>query len=666
MHPTANLTVSQEPANSSAQRIFFFRLIAIITIIIGLNYIIWRYAASLNLNALWFAIPLVVAETYSFIDSFLFSFMMWKPARRVSPEPIQATVDVFITTYNEPPDLVRITAEAATKIDWPELSVHILDDGSRPEVSRMAQELGCGYITRGEEWQGKQRHAKAGNVNNALMQTSGEYILILDADQIPSPQIVRRCMGYFRDDRLAFVQTPQSFYNLLPGDPFGSDAPLFYGPILMGKDGWNAAFFCGSNAILRREALMQLGLTEYVKEVETQLQHGLHQVGRDVAQAGRLETKHHRVMEQLQNRIQLARQELKAGQSLEKTSEMVQEAIHDVQMHISREDIESIADSLKEIAALGDEQAARISDFLFAEKERLGQQMKPGPEALGISHQTIQDLNLIRSNEAQPVLPLATISITEDMATAMRLHAAGWKSVFHPEILAYGLAPEDLGSALSQRLRWAQGTIQVMVRENPLFKKGLSIPQRISYFTTIYSYFSGFFNLIFLLAPIIYLFTGIAPVTAWSWEFMFRLIPFLVLNKIMFRMASRNIEVFRGEQYNLGLFSLWIQAVVSVFTGRKLGFVVTPKQRQSGNYLRLVWPQIMIIFLNITAIGYCIWALSIGKEYQLAGVLINIFWGVYNSVMLSAIVKAAVYSPPKGWQVSLPVFRSEKNANPIS
>src|SRR4029453_3529912 len=91
--------------------------------------------------------------------------------------------------------------------------------------------------------------------------------LILDADQIPSPEILHRTLGYFSDPKVAFVQTPQWFYNVPPGDPFGSQAPLFYGPILQGKDGWNAAFFCGSNAVLRREALMQVGITPHVREL---------------------------------------------------------------------------------------------------------------------------------------------------------------------------------------------------------------------------------------------------------------------------------------------------------------------------------------------------------------------------------------------------------------
>lgn len=652
-----HISLQDSSSASTYRRTMVFRVIASITCIVGLNYIIWRYLFSMSHTVLWFSVSLILAETYSFIDLLLFCFMMWKPAHRTAPKPIKASVDVFITTYNEAVDLVCLTVKAAMQINWNNIKVHILDDGSRPEMRELATEIGCGYIIRGEEWKGKQRHAKAGNVNNALMQTNGEFILILDADQIPSPQIVEKCIGYFRDPKLAFVQTPQSFYNLLPGDPFGSDAPLFYGPILMGKDGWNAAFFCGSNAILRREALMQLGLTEYVKQVDGNVQRGLIKAGSDLAHLRNITPTHKKALKSLREMVVLAHRRLKEGESLEKTSEMVRQAIQETQYTITEQDIESIADSLKEFASMGDKQAKQVSDYLLVEKSNLGKLLVSSPESVGISQQVIQDLDLVRSDEAQPILPLATISITEDMATAMRLHASGWRSVFHPEILAYGLAPEDLGSALSQRLRWAQGTVQVLLRDNPLFKKGLSIAQRLSYFTTIYSYFSGFFNLVFLLAPIIYLFTGIAPVNAWSWEFMLRLIPFLVLNKLLFRIVAERIPVFRGEQYTLGLFSLWIQAVISVLIGRKLGFVVTPKQRQKGNYLRLVWPQILIIILTIGAIIYAVWGYSEGLNYQLAGVLINAFWGIYNTIMLSAIVRAAIYKPPPGWQVRLPDFQ---------
>src|SRR5262249_46882125 len=134
---------------------------------------------------------------------------------------------------------------------------------------------GAGYLVRSTEWVGRGRHAKAGNLNNALFQTDGEFLLILDADQIPAPSILDRTLGYFRDPKVAFVQTPQWFYNVPPGDPFGSQAPLFYGPIQQGKDGWNAAFFCGSNAVLRREALMQIGIARYTWELDRKVRRAL-------------------------------------------------------------------------------------------------------------------------------------------------------------------------------------------------------------------------------------------------------------------------------------------------------------------------------------------------------------------------------------------------------
>ena len=118
----------------------------------------------------------------------------------------------------------------------------------------------------------------------ALVATDGEFLLILDADQIPEPQILDRTLGYFHDDKMALVQTPQYFVNVPPGDPLGSQAPLFYGPIQQGKDGWNAAFFCGSNAVLRREALMQLGITQYVSAVSDGIDRALLEIpdtGRD-------------------------------------------------------------------------------------------------------------------------------------------------------------------------------------------------------------------------------------------------------------------------------------------------------------------------------------------------------------------------------------------------
>lgn len=274
----------------------------------------------------------------------------------------------------------------------------------------------------------------------------------------------------------------------------------------------------------------------------------------------------------------------------------------------------------------------------------------PGEPLPGIPEHLWVTMDITRAEEAIPLLPISTLSVTEDMATSIRLHSLGWKSVFHKEILADGLAPEDLGAALSQRLRWAQGTIQVLVKKNPLTIKGLTLGQRLQYFTTIYSYFSGFAGLIFILSPIIYLFTGIAPVRVYSEEFLWRLIPFLLFNRIMFRYISKGIKVRRGEQYTLSLFPLWIKAVLGVLFGRKPGFVVTPKQRQSGNYLSLVKTQILMVVLSVAARVYCLITRTTFKDCDILGISINMFWSIYNVFSLMIILRAAVYTPPEDWE----------------
>jgi cellulose synthase (UDP-forming) len=639
-------------------RLFFSRAIGVVTAAAGLYYIAWRYAASLNTAALWFALPMVLAETYGIAQMLLFVLGTWKqPLREAPPPPASADVDVFITTYNEPVELVRMTAEAATRIDWPDKKVYVLDDGSRDSMRRMAEELGCGYICRGAEWAHKPRHAKAGNVNNALLETSGEFILILDADQIPAPGILERTLGYFADEKIAFVQTPQYFYNLPPEDPFGNDAMLFYGPIQQGKDGWNAAFFCGSNAVLRRESLMQLGIKEYIAEMEGREKTTIDLLMRQLRGANCAEDSSCAAIDLLMRELKAAREALGRGEPLERVSDMVNEAVSRAEVLVSTKDMEAIAADMKELAERGDLEAASVYRRIAANVDGAARSVAPlSLESLGLAEASLGRLDLTRADEALPIQALATISITEDMATAMRLHALGWKSVFHPETLAYGLAPEDLGTSLKQRLRWAQGTIQVFVKDNPLVKKGLSLPQKLMYFSTIFSYFSGFSTLVFIAAPIVYFFTGISPVKAWSWGFFLRFLPFYFMNKFMFRFAARGLSVRRGEQYNMAMFPLYIEAVLGVFLGKRLSFAVTPKTRQEGADLRLVWPQLVTIALCLMAAGYGAAVYLLGRSLDTVGFAVNLFWSLYNVATLSVIVRAVFYKPQRGWSPKPPAF----------
>ncbi|WP_258935326.1 hypothetical protein [Nesterenkonia pannonica] len=263
----------------------------------------------------------------------------------------------------------------------------------------------------------------------------------------------------------------------------------------------------------------------------------------------------------------------------------------------------------------------------------------------------LDELRVDRPGEAQPIQPLATISVTEDMATAMQLHSMGWRSVYHHEVLARGLAPEDLTTMLKQRLRWAQGTLQVMLRDNPLVKKGLSAYQRLMYFGTMWSYLSGFAALAYMTAPILYLTLGVLPVNAWSVDFFARFIPYFLVNQILFIYVSRGMSTWRGQQYSLALFPLWIKAcvttVLNVVFRQPLGFVVTKKdgKAEGGPPWREIWPQLTFMVLLAVALIVGLARLAVGTADG-TGTLVNTIWVAYILIVLSVIIQAARYRGP--------------------
>ncbi|MGN6403927.1 glycosyltransferase [Sinomonas sp.] len=630
------------------------RILAALSVIAGLNYVVWRWTASLNWDAWWIAIPLVLAETYSFIDVALFSLTVWRMSEREDPPdaPAGLSVDVFITTYNEEPELVLTTARAALAIHYPHRT-WVLDDGARPEMREAVERLGAGYLSRGDEWVGKPRHAKAGNLNNALHETTGEFILILDADQVPYPEILDRTLGYFNDRKVAFVQTPQYFGNVPDSDPLGSQAPLFYGPIQQGKDGWNAAFFCGSNAVLRREALMQLGLTNYVADTERRVGRALAVGQRVVRRARRRPEAGDPKVASLLSRVEAA---ISEGSRRLAAGDSIGDATYRVQAHVDAAVRTLVAEDLAgvsiDVAALREELGMdspfdEATEELDEAVERLAARDLSPLGALESVRAVLDALSVERVHEAQPIMPLSTISVTEDMSTSMRLHASGWRSLYHHEILAVGLAPEDLPSMLTQRTRWAQGTVQVMLRESPLLMRGLSWGQRLMYFNTMWSYLSGFAAVVYFAGPLAYLLAGVLPVNAISVDFFARFFPFMLVNQLMFWVAAQGAKTWRGQQYNLALFPTWIKActtaAANVWFGRPLGFAVTPKARQEGGRpLRLLWPQAIVAALLVMAcvVGVVRWVLGLNQGL---GTLVNIAWTIFDFALLSVLIGAAKY-----------------------
>ncbi len=674
--------------NDSGGRTLLIRSIVLVTAVLGLNYIVWRWLYSINWDAWWIAIPLVLAETYSLIDSLLFGFTVWKLKKRQAPEaPEGYTVDVFITTYNEPLDLVMTTARAAKDIRYPH-KTWILDDGNRSEVRAAAEAEGIGWITRSADWKDMPRHAKAGNLNNALMSTDGEFLVILDADQIPDPLILDKTLGYFINEKMALVQTPQVFINVPDSDPLGSQAPLFYGPIQQGKDGWNAAFFCGSNAIIRREALMQLGVTRYVTEIELALYKALKTSDKVLKKAKKnLGADNERVSEALDlvaKDLRRVRRRLQKGDGISEVTYEFQQRVAAVSRSLVaadiaafQQDLASLGDfgSLEDLGIEGLQEGlqgaststpglAVVDDSAL---DQLAQRSWSPLAAIDAVRILLESVNADRSGEAQAVMPMATISVTEDMATCMRLHSLGWESAYHHEKLADGLAPEDLNSMLTQRLRWGQGTIQVMFRENPFAQKGLTLAQKLSYWATMWSYLSGFAALVYIAAPIIYLIFGILPVESISTEFFVRLIPFLLVNQLLFAVVGKGVKTWRGQQYSLALFPVWIRCITSafgnVYLGRSLDFAVTPKTLQQDQKLRwdLVKPQLWAMGLLVAAAVIGLVRMVLGQA-DILGTSVNLVWVVFDLVIFSVVIEAVRYRGYDHYQADIAKAKARQDA----
>ncbi|MDR0807186.1 MAG: UDP-forming cellulose synthase catalytic subunit [Enterobacteriaceae bacterium] len=247
-------------------------MMIVLSLTVSSRYIWWRYTSTLNWDdpvSLVCGLLLLSAETYAWIVLVLGFFQtVWPLHRQPAPMPddisIWPSVDIMVPTYNESLNVVKPTIYAALGIDWPEekRTIYILDDGDRPEFKAFAQEVGVQYINRKIH-----DHAKAGNINNALKQARSEYVAIFDCDHVPTRSFLQLTMGWFyKDKKLAMIQTPHHFFS---PDPFErnlnsfrhtpNEGALFYGLVQDGNDMWDAAFFCGSCAVIKRSALDEVG-----------------------------------------------------------------------------------------------------------------------------------------------------------------------------------------------------------------------------------------------------------------------------------------------------------------------------------------------------------------------------------------------------------------------
>lgn len=239
-----------------------------------------------------------------------------------------------------------------------------------------------------------------------------------------------------------------------------------------------------------------------------------------------------------------------------------------------------------------------------------------------------------------------TASITEDLITGLLMHAKGYKSVYVPEVLAEGLAPEDLLTYTKQQFRWARGTLDVIFRFNPLFIRGLSWAQRIQYLASASFYLSGAVIVLDAALPLIYFYFGLVPVHISGMLLAAVFLPYFFSMLFAIQMISNFTYTFRSLGFSMGSYMIQLRALLSAVTFRKSAFAITEKRKLSGNFLPLVKWHILYIALFIIGIP-----VAVVREGVSASLINNAAWALMNSAILLPFIRAAV---PQGEEAPVP------------
>lgn len=527
------LTVFLVMKISPQPRVWSRRLVVGILIILTLRYVIWRSLSTLNvedpLNGV-FSLGLFFMEMTLLVGSIIQLFFMLnvKDRHREADQKSLAvihgsfapSVDILIPTYNEPVFILRRTIIGCQALEYTNKNIYLLDDTKRPEVESLAEELKCKYVTRPDN-----DHAKAGNLNHAIAKTQGELIVVFDADFVPTKNFLTRTVGFFQNEKIALVQTPQSFYNADPvshnlglENVLTSEEEVFYRQIQPLRDVTGSVICAGTSFVIRRSALEQTG-------------------------------------------------------------------------------------------------------------------------------------------------GFVTESLSEDYFTGIRISAQGHKLIYLNEKLSAGLAAENIAAHATQRLRWAQGTLQAFfIKSNPLTIPGLNIFQRLAHLEGLLSWFSPISRVYFLLMPLAYSFLGVIPLRATLAEIIYFILPcYLVSFTVFSWLNNRSRSALLSDVYSLVLCCPLALTVIKVMLNPfSKGFKVTPKGIASDRYIfnwNLALPLIIIFIATAVSLwrnlglsmAQGFWATSVPPEVAqgLKGIGLSWLWSAYNLIMIGIALLILLDAPRK-------------------
>jgi cellulose synthase (UDP-forming) len=243
----------------------------------------------------------------------------------------------------------------------------------------------------------------------------------------------------------------------------------------------------------------------------------------------------------------------------------------------------------------------------------------------------------IRRSAIESVGGMCTDSIAEDFVTGMFIHENGWRSVYVPEVLAEGLATEDMLSYSKQQFRWARGALDLIFSYNPLLRRGLTWPQRIQYLSSASFYLSGVFVAIDALLPLIFFFTGQVPVVISGMLLAAVFLPYMFVTIALIQKVSNNTFTFSSLAFSMSAFHIHVRALISAAMRTKAAFEITPKAMQQGNFTKLVTPHFIYIGLTVVGIGF-----AYLREGFSASLINNTAWALVNIAVMYPFIRAAM------------------------
>ncbi len=234
-------------------------------------------------------------------------------------------------------------------------------------------------------------------------------------------------------------------------------------------------------------------------------------------------------------------------------------------------------------------------------------------------------------------------TITEDAETSLTLHSKGYRSAYLKKPMICGLSPETFDDFITQRSRWTQGMIQILMLKNPFKQKGLKWYQKLCYTNNCLFWFFGVARVIFIFAPLFYLLFSFRVYNVSIEQIFAYALPHLIGSfKISNYLYGKVRHPFFSEVFETAQsFFLLFPTIGAILNPKAPTFKVTPKGvslKESVVNMRVIpfYVLFVLCLLGIYA-GVNKWLYS---PLERGAVAVCMSWTIFNLVMIIACIGA--------------------------